>query len=408
MALQVDQTGGADIGRLHALHHRVTGKLSTDRLAYDRASAVAADQIAASHASCEAGIEIAQGDGGGGFLYRNILDRGAVEDADARLRGCVFEQDRLEEYLVDAMRRFRRGPIAVRPVLYREAVAAGGNFDPRQLLAGKGRAIADVVRISGRQASVADLLGKAEPTEDLHGARSDVIALRLRRLPGLTRFHYGDVNAAPGEIDRQRQSHWAGAHDQHIAIRHLQQGPDITGAILSSFRFGSRILHDHRPAVDLAADVGGKAVRSRWWQRLQRKRDEFFARRRIRHQLADLRGEFIDDGPGRAGRRHNALPGHELVALQSAFRDGRDIGRDRHPLRRRDAEHPDLALLDLLQRGLQVDHHEGDVPGDHVEHGRNAAAVRHVPDIDAGCRLQHLGAEMLRAAVAGRAIGEAR
>ena len=67
-----------------------------------------------------------------------------------------------------------------------------------------------------------------------------------------------------------------------------------------------------------------------------------------------------------------------------------------------------LPSRDLLQRRLQVDHHEGNVPGDHIEHRRNAAAIGHVADIDAGRRLQHLGAEMLRAAIAGRAIGQAR
>ena len=64
--------------------------------------------------------------------------------------------------------------------------------------------------------------------------------------------------------------------------------------------------------------------------------------------VLSLGSEFIDNRPWRAGGRHHALPSHEFISFQSAFRDGRDIGRNRHPPGRRDAEHPHLALLDLL------------------------------------------------------------
>src|SRR5260370_10709546 len=48
--LEIDQTGGADIGRLHALDDGVAGKLGADPLANHRARAVADDQIASFHA----------------------------------------------------------------------------------------------------------------------------------------------------------------------------------------------------------------------------------------------------------------------------------------------------------------------------------------------------------------------
>ena len=44
MLLAIDQVGRADIGRLHALHDGVAGQFGADRLADDRARAVAADQ----------------------------------------------------------------------------------------------------------------------------------------------------------------------------------------------------------------------------------------------------------------------------------------------------------------------------------------------------------------------------
>src|SRR3954453_5046228 len=50
-----------------------------------------------------------------------------------------------------AGRRPRGWPAAVRPILHGEAIAAAGNFDPRQLRARESGAIADVVRIVRRQ-----------------------------------------------------------------------------------------------------------------------------------------------------------------------------------------------------------------------------------------------------------------
>src|SRR5450755_2488499 len=66
----------------------------------------------------------------------------------------------------------------------------------------------------------------------------------------------------------------------------------------SSFRLGAGIFDDGGPAIDLGLDEGGKTVRRRTRQRLQRNRGEFFARCRIGHQLSDLRGQWVDDRRG--------------------------------------------------------------------------------------------------------------
>ena len=141
-----------------------------------------------------------------------------------------------------------------------EAVAAAGNLDPRQLLPGERGAVADVVRIVGGQPGIADLVGDAEPAENLHGARGDVIAFRLRRRGAGARLHDRHVDAAPGQIDRKREPDRSGADDQHIGIVHS--------------RFGAGFLDDVGPAVDLGLDVSGKTVRRRSRQRLERNRGE--------------------------------------------------------------------------------------------------------------------------------------
>ena len=193
-------------------------QFGADRLADHRARAVAADQVAAVQPRDAAGVEIAQADARGAILDHDVLDRGAVDDADARVCGGMLEQDRFEKNLVDAVRRLRRRPVAIRTILHREAVAAAGNRNARQFRTGESGAVADVVRIIRRQSGVAHLFGDAEPPEDFHGAGGDMVAFRLRRLGAGARLHHGDVDAAPGQIDREREPDRSGADDQHIRL----------------------------------------------------------------------------------------------------------------------------------------------------------------------------------------------
>src|SRR5258708_7241300 len=160
--LAIDQVGGADIGRLHALHDGVAGKLRADRLADDGTRAVATDQIAAARAPDGPGVEIAQTEARGGLLHHHVFDRGAVDDLDARLHSGVLEQDRLEKYLVDAMRRLRRRPVAVRAIFHREAIAAARNLDSPPFLSPERGAVADCVRIIPPQTGVSHPFREAE------------------------------------------------------------------------------------------------------------------------------------------------------------------------------------------------------------------------------------------------------
>src|SRR5271169_1306224 len=144
--LTMDEVGSADISRLHTLYDGIAGQLGADRLADDGPRAVAADQIAAAQAPRCPRFEIAQPNARRIILDPDLLGRGPAVDADARLAGGVLEQNGLEENLVDAMRRLRRRPVAVRAIIAGEAITAAGNRNSCQFPPGKRRAVTDVVR----------------------------------------------------------------------------------------------------------------------------------------------------------------------------------------------------------------------------------------------------------------------
>src|SRR5207237_8518741 len=106
--LRFDQAGRTHKGGLHALYDSIAAKLGANRLANDRARAVATDEIAAAQAPAGAGVELAQDGARGAVLHHLLVYRGSVGDLDTRLGGGMVEQDRLKEYLVDPMRRLRR------------------------------------------------------------------------------------------------------------------------------------------------------------------------------------------------------------------------------------------------------------------------------------------------------------
>jgi hypothetical protein len=128
----------------------------------------------------------------------------------------MFEQDWLKKNLVDAMRRLRCRPVAIRPFPSREAVTAAGNGNSRQFHAREGRAVTDVVRIVRRQTGVAHLLGHTQTPEDFHGTGRDMIAFRLGRFGRRARLDEHRIYAPPGQIDCQCKSYRPGADDQHI------------------------------------------------------------------------------------------------------------------------------------------------------------------------------------------------
>src|SRR5215831_12257957 len=111
---QAQKLGCADISRLHALDDRGAAELRPDRPAHGGLAAVATDQIGRDDRRLLPAVEIARRRGDAALVLDELLDLGAVEHADARMRRHLREQQRLEEGLVDAVRRLRRRPGGIR------------------------------------------------------------------------------------------------------------------------------------------------------------------------------------------------------------------------------------------------------------------------------------------------------
>ncbi len=208
-----EQPRRAEVGRLDALNDGVALKRRADLSTDGRASAVAAHEVLRTDRERLPRLEVARRRPGALGVLTDALDLGAVEDGHARRRRGAGEQHRLEEDLVDAVGRLRRRPPAVGPARIRVAVAPAGNVDAHELIARRARAHCDVVGKVPRQASRAHLVREAEPAEDLHRARGDVVALDARRLAGPPPLGDEHKDAALGQVDGERQPHGAAADD---------------------------------------------------------------------------------------------------------------------------------------------------------------------------------------------------
>src|SRR5690348_1740102 len=137
---------------------------------------IAADQVASEDFQRLAGGEILGAGYDPGFILHEVDDPRAAQDAQSGHRRSVREHYRLEIELVDTMRRFGSWPPGVRPARRRVALGATRNRNARELDPGRGSAKGDVVRIVCGQTSITHGADKAEPAEDLHRARGNVIA----------------------------------------------------------------------------------------------------------------------------------------------------------------------------------------------------------------------------------------
>src|SRR6185369_10697256 len=72
----------------------------------------------------------------------------------------------------------------------------------------------DIVGIVPGQPGVANRPDDAEPTENLHRARRDVIALHARRFVRAPLLEKHGPDAAAGEIQCEREAHRARPHDR--------------------------------------------------------------------------------------------------------------------------------------------------------------------------------------------------
>ena len=138
-----------------------------------------------------------------------LFELGAVEDPDARLRRGVREQQRLEVKLIDPVPPFRGRPMAIGALLAADAAGARWQLDARQLGAQRRDAAGHVVAIFRRQAGVADFCRDAEPAENLHRSRRDLVALDVGRFAGPPCLDHRHIDAARGEVHREGEPHRA-------------------------------------------------------------------------------------------------------------------------------------------------------------------------------------------------------
>ena len=243
------------------------------------------------------------------------------------LRRGVREQDRLEVDLVDAVRRLRRRPPGVGAARCRCSGRARRDVDARQLGAGDRGAEDDVVRIVGRQAGVAHRLRDAEPAEQLHGARRDVVALHVRRLAARPRLEHHDARAAPGEVHRQRQADRPGADDRDVGVEVVQgsvvvssrsqrrQSSLVPERLMTSAHFGVSLAMKRPNSAEVVGLSSTPAARALaiTSASVSAARISFWSRATI--------------GGGVAGGRDDAEPAGRVVALDAGFGQRRHVGQ---------------------------------------------------------------------------------
>src|SRR5580692_9478395 len=116
------------------------------------------------------------------------------------------------------MRRFGCRPPGIGAAFRRVAFGATGNRDAPDLNSGRRGTKGDIVWIVGGQSSVAHGTHHAEPTEDLHCARADVVASNAGWLAGSARLGDGYADAASREVYGQRQPNRSTANHQNLGI----------------------------------------------------------------------------------------------------------------------------------------------------------------------------------------------
>jgi len=157
----------------------------------------------------------------------DLLDSTVIQQNDALARGGLGVEDRLEIDLVDAMCRLRCRPAAVRAAFIGIAGAPARDVDAGELVSRGAGAESDIVGIVIGQTRRAYALDEAQAAERFHRPRGDVIAFDARRLSRRPLFQDRDVNAPPGQIERQAEPHRPGAYDCNLRLmsHRARRGP---------------------------------------------------------------------------------------------------------------------------------------------------------------------------------------
>src|SRR5215467_13318986 len=127
---------------------------------------------------------------------------------------------------------------------------------------------------------------------------------------------------------------------------------------------------------------------------------------RVLESLQRVGAEPCDRLLRRLGWRKQAPPDVRVVARNAGLGEGRNVGKQGKPLRAPDGEGAQAPRLDVRHDLERVGDEEGEAPAQEVGDRGSAALIRHMHHVDPGLEAQQLRREVLRAAVAGRAVVE--
>src|ERR1041384_5057612 len=166
-----------------------------------------------------------------------------------------------------------------------------------------------------------------------------------------------------------------------------------------------RVSHHLGPLGDLAGDVVGELAR-RSGVYLGAERGETLAQIGLRKRADDVAVQPLDEGRGRRGRDHDAVPGERLEAGHARLGYRGQVGHAGGAPRGGDGQRAELPGLDERNHRRRSGEHELHLARDQVGQGGLRAFVRDVHQVDACHGLEELTRKVCRGPGAGRGVVE--
>src|SRR5215831_3425914 len=173
----------------------------------------------------------------------------------------------------------------------------------------------------------------------------------------------------------------------------------------TSIRLNPGSPDDLAPLLDLVVEELRKRFRP---ERIddRAERSELLPDSRVLESLQRVGAEPCDRLLRRLCWRKQAPPDVRVVARNAGLGEGRNIGKQGKALRAPDGEGAQAPRLDVGHDLERVGDEEGEAPAQEVGDRGSAALIGHVHHVDPRLEAQQLRREVLRAAVAGRAVVE--
>ena len=125
------------------------------------------------------------------------------------------------------------------------------------------------------------------------------------------------------------------------------------------------------------------------------------ARIGLRHRFYDFAVKPADDVLGRSFRRNQSVPDHEFRIRKSGLGHGLYAGHARYALPAGGDNHANFSGLGERNHRRNADHDHGHFATKQIGDRIRAAFVRHMHDVSAGVKFEHLAEQMVDAAHAG-------